>query len=198
MQRQAAPLVRPEVPLVCTGMERHTAMDSGQVISADADGIVSSVTGEAIKVSYDDGREKEYRFLKFVRSNQGTCVSQRAVVNTGQRVVRGEPLADSSSTDQGQLALGQTLLCAFMSWEGYNFEDAIIISEAVARQDKFTSIHMEKHELEARDTKLGPEEITRDIPNVGEESLRDLDEDGIIRIGAEVQAGDILVGKITP
>jgi len=198
MQRQAVPLVRPEVALVATGMEHQTAVDSGQAIFAEDDGVVLSCTARHIRVRYDDGREKTYELSKFVRSNQGTCISQRSIVRKEQRVRRGDALADSSSTDQGELALGQTLLCAFMSWEGYNFEDAIIISEKVCRDDKFSSIHVEKHELEARDTKLGPEEITRDIPNVGEESLRNLDEEGIVRIGAEVQAGDILVGKITP
>ncbi|KKL56288.1 hypothetical protein LCGC14_2246890, partial [marine sediment metagenome] len=198
MQRQAVPLVRPEMPLICTGMEKQTAMDSGQVIFAEGDGLVTSVSGKSITVQYDSGIEKTHNLLKFIRSNQGTCINQRAIVRRGQRVTQGDALADSSSTDSGELALGQTLLCAFMSWEGYNFEDAIIISEAIARDDKFTSIHIEKHEVEARDTKLGPEEVTRDIPNVGEESLRDLDEYGVIRIGAEVQSGDILVGKITP
>ena len=198
MQRQAVPLVRPEVPLIGTGMELQTAMDSGQVIFAEGDGTVTSVTGGSITVNYDTGIERTYNLQKFLRSNQGTCINHRAIVRRGQRVALGEALADSSSTDAGELALGQTLLCAFMSWDGYNFEDAIIISEAVAREDKFTSIHIEKHEVEARDTKLGPEEITRDIPNVGEESLADLDEFGIIRVGAEVQSGDILVGKITP
>ncbi len=197
MQRQAVPLVKPEMPLVSTGMERQTAVDSGQVIFAEGDGVVTSVTGSGITVRHDAGVEKTYTLQKFLRSNQGTCINQRAIVSRGQRVSEGEALADSSSTDTGELALGQTLLCAFMSWEGYNFEDAIIISEAVAR-DKFTSIHMEKHEVEARDTKLGPEEVTRDIPNVGEESLSNLDEYGIIRIGADVRSGDILVGKITP
>jgi len=215
MQRQAVPLVRPEIPLVGTGMEVQTAIDSGQVITAEMGGVVTSVTGEAkasagkdgvktkavparIMVLYDNGKERTYPLNKFIRSNQGTCINHRAVVRRGQRVEAGDTLADSSSTDAGELALGQTLLCAFMSWEGYNFEDAIIISERVAQDDKFTSIHVEKHEVEARDTKLGPEEITRDIPNVGEESLVDLDEYGIIRVGAEVQSGDILVGKITP
>ncbi|MBF8286350.1 MAG: DNA-directed polymerase subunit beta, partial [Dehalococcoidia bacterium] len=198
MQRQAVPLVRPEVPLIGTGMEHQTAMDSGQVIFAEGDGLVTSVTGGSITVNYDTGIERTYSLQKFLRSNQGTCINHRAIVRRGQRVAAGDPLADSSSTDAGELALGQTLLCAFMSWDGYNFEDAIIISEAVSREDKFTSIHIEKHEVEARDTKLGPEEITRDIPNVGEESLADLDEFGIIRVGAEVQSGDILVGKITP
>jgi DNA-directed RNA polymerase subunit beta len=198
MQRQAVPLVRPEIPLVGTGMEYKTAIDSGQVVLAEDDGEVLSVTGDAITVAYSTGKERTYRLNKFIRSNQGTCINQRAIVRRGQKVSRGETIADSSSTNSGELALGQTLLCAFMSWEGYNFEDAIIISERVAQDDKFTSIHVEKHEVEARDTKLGPEEITRDIPNVGEESLVDLDEYGIVRVGAEVQSGDILVGKITP
>ena len=198
MQRQAVPLVRPEAPLVATGMELRSATDSGQIVVAEKDGVVLSVTGEAITVRYDDGEEKTYRLFKFVRSNQGTCLNQRPIARKGQRVRRGDPLADSCSTDGGELALGQNLLAAFMAWEGYNFEDAIIISEAVVRDDRYTSIHIEKYEVEARDTKLGPEEITRDIPNVGEESLRDLDEWGVIRVGAEVRAGDILVGKITP
>ena len=198
MQRQAVPLVRPEIPLVGTGMEMQTAVDSGQVIIAEGDGIVSSVTGDVITVQYKGEGDKSYQLKKFVRSNQGTCINHRAAVVRGESVKKGDTLADSSSTESGELALGQTLLCAFMSWEGYNFEDAIIISESVARDDKFTSIHVEKHEVEARDTKLGPEEITRDIPNVGEESLLDLDEWGIVRVGAEVQSGDILVGKITP
>ena len=214
MQRQAVPLVRPEIPLIATGMEIKTALDSGQVILAEADGVVTSVAGgsngnerdprqttgrqASITVLHDDRTERRYSLSKFVRSNQGTCINHRALVRRGDRVTAGQPLADSSSTDSGELALGQTLLCAFMSWEGYNFEDAIIISETVARDDKFTSIHVEKHEVEARDTKLGPEEITRDIPNVGEESLLDLDEYGIVRVGANVQSGDILVGKITP
>ncbi|MGQ9573150.1 MAG: DNA-directed RNA polymerase subunit beta [Dehalococcoidia bacterium] len=198
MQRQAVPLVRPEVPLVATGMESRVAIDSGQAVLAEDDGLVVSCTARHVRVRYDNGEEKTYELIKFMRSNQGTCMNQRPIVNKGQRVSKGQPLVDSSSTAEGELALGQTLLCAFMSWEGYNFEDAIIISDRVRHEDKFSSIHIEKHEVEARDTKLGPEEITRDIPNVGEESLRNLDEEGIIRIGAEVQAGDILVGKITP
>jgi len=198
MQRQAVPLMRPEVPLVATGMEVQTAIDSGQVIMAEGDGVVTSATACEIRVHYSSGQEMTYPLLKFVRSNQGTCINQRPIVDKGQKVTKGQPLADSSSTDQGEMALGQSVLCAFMIWEGCNFEDAIVISEAVVRDDKFTSIHMEKHEVESRDTKLGPEEITRDIPNVGEESLHDLDEDGVIRIGAEVNASDILVGKITP
>ncbi len=200
MQRQAVPLVRPEIPLVGTGMELQTAVDSGQVITADGAGEVLGVTGDSITVRYADKNktEKTYALNKFIRSNQGTCINHRAIVQRGDKVVTGQTLADSSSTDGGELALGQTLLCAFMSWDGYNFEDAIILSERITQDDKFTSIHVEKHEVEARDTKLGPEEITRDIPNVGEESLIDLDEYGIIRVGAEVQSGDILVGKITP
>jgi DNA-directed RNA polymerase subunit beta len=198
MQRQAVPLLCPEAPLVATGMEAQTARDSGQVVCAQGDGEVTSVSAREIRVRYDTGEEKTYPLIKFVRSNQGTCISQRPIVEKGQRVVNGQPLADSSSTDGGELALGQSVLCAFMSWEGFNFEDAIVISKRVVQEDKFTSIHIEKHETEARDTKLGPEEITRDIPNVGEESLRNLDEEGIISVGAEVDPGDILVGKITP
>jgi DNA-directed RNA polymerase subunit beta len=200
MQRQAVPLVRPEVPLVGTGMERRTAIDSGHVVVAEGDGEVLQATGNRILIRYDnpDLGKKPYPLTKFTRSNQGTCLNQRPIVLRGERVSAGQPILDSSSTQGGELALGQNVLCAFMSWEGYNFEDAIIISENMIREDKFTSIHIEKHEVEARDTKLGPEEITRDIPNVGEESLADLDEDGIIRIGAEVREGDILVGKITP
>ena len=198
MQRQAVPLVRPQVPLVMTGVEKRAAADSGQVLLADGPGTVTSTMATEITVEYDSGEEKTYPLLRFLRSNQGTCINQRASVRKGQRVAKGDTLADSSSTHHGELALGQNVLCAFMMWEGYNFEDAIVISERVVQDDRFSSIHIEKHEVESRDTKLGPEEITRDIPNVGEESLRDLDEDGIIRVGAEVHSGDILVGKITP
>ena len=198
MQKQAVPLVLPQVPLVTTGVERRAAMDSGQVILAEGPGVVTKATANEISVKYDEGEEKNYSLRKFVRSNQGTCLNQRVRVSTGQHVLKGDSLADSSSTDAGELALGQNVLCAFLSWEGYNYEDAIVISERIVQEDRFTSIHIEKHEVESRDTKLGPEEITRDIPNVGEESLRDLDEDGIIRVGAEVNSGDILVGKITP
>ncbi len=198
MQRQAVPLLKPQPPLVGTGMEGRVASDSGQVVLSQADGIVTQVTGEQIVVTEADGEEKVSSLKKFLRSNQGTCINQRPIISKGDQVVAGQILADSSSTAQGELALGQNVLVAFMSWEGYNFEDAIIISQRLVKEDKFTSIHIEKHELEARDTKLGPEEITRDIPNVGEESLRNLDEDGIIRIGAEIDPGDILVGKITP
>ena len=199
MQRQAVPLVRPETPIVMTGVEAQAAQDSGQVILSERAGVVLNADARGIAVQYDgDADPTLYPLLKFVRSNQGTCINQRPTVKKGDVVRRGTPLADSSSTNKGELALGQSVLCAFMSWQGYNFEDAIILSEALVREDKFTSIHIEKHEVESRDTKLGPEEITRDIPNVGEESLRDLDENGIIRIGAEVNSGDILVGKITP
>jgi DNA-directed RNA polymerase subunit beta len=198
MQRQAVPLLRPESPVVATGMEVEVAKHSGQVIFAQNAGVVTSVTGSQIVVTKDNGDKDIYPIMKFVRTNQGTCLSQQPIVSKGNRVEAGQVLADSSSTEYGELALGQNVICAFMSWEGYNFEDAIIISNRLVEQDKFTSIHIEKHEIEARDTKLGPEEITRDIPNVGEESLRELDENGIVRIGAEVGSDDILVGKITP
>jgi DNA-directed RNA polymerase subunit beta len=198
MQRQAVPLLCPEAPVVATGMEAEVAKYSGQVIFAQNAGVVTSVTGSQIVVTRDNGDKDIYPLMKFVRTNQGTCLSQKPIVSTGNRVEPGQVLVDSSSTEYGELALGQNVICAFMSWEGYNFEDAIIISNRLVEQDKFASIHIEKHEIEARDTKLGPEEITRDIPNVGEESLRELDENGIVRIGAEVGSDDILVGKITP
>jgi len=198
MQRQAVPLIQPEAPVVSTGMEYQAAIDSGQVVVAESPGEVISVTGSAVTVREDDGNERVYTLRKFNRSNQSTCIDQRPVVWKGEYVRKGDVLVDSSSTDRGELALGQNVLCAFLSWEGGNYEDAILISEELVRRDKFTSIHIEKHEVEARDTKLGPEEITRDIPNVGEEALKDLDEGGIIRVGAEVGPGDILVGKITP
>ncbi len=198
MQRQAVPLLEPEAPIVGTGMEARTAQDSGAVIMARHAGVVTSVTAERVQVEADSGELDEYRLLKFVRSNQGTCINQRPIVSVGQRLEVGSPIADSSSTDGGELALGRNVMVAFMSWEGGNYEDAIVISERLVRDDLFTSIHIEKHEIESRDTKLGPEEITRDIPNVGEEALKDLDEEGIVYIGAEVRPGDILVGKITP
>ena len=198
MQRQAVPLIKPEAPIVGTGMERRVAADSGQVVLASCNGIVTSVSGDRIVVTDVEGKEHAHPLYKFVRSNQGTCMSQRPIVNKGDVVRIGAPLADSSSTEHGDLALGQNVLVAFMSWEGYNYEDAIIISERLLEEDKFTSIHIEKYEAEARDTKLGPEEITRDIPNVGEDSLRNLDEEGVVLVGAEVDPGDILVGKITP
>jgi DNA-directed RNA polymerase subunit beta len=197
MQAQAVPLLLPEIPLVATGMEWQAAVDSGQVVTAEEDGEISSVTGRMVELQTKKGK-KSYKLRKFNRSNQSTCIDQRPIVRKGQRVKKGDVLADSSSTSEGQLALGQNVLCAFVSWEGGNYEDAILISERLVRDDKFTSIHIEKHEVEARDTKLGPEEITHDIPNVGEEALKDLDEFGIVRIGAEVGPNDILVGKITP
>ncbi len=198
MQRQAVPLLEPESPIVGTGMEERAARDSGQVLVSKRGGVVTSVTAERIAVETDTGELDEYKLQKFVRSNQGTCINQRPIVDVGSRVVDGQPIADSSSTEMGELALGRNVLVAFMSWEGGNYEDAIVISDRLVRDDLFTSIHIEKHEIESRDTKLGPEEITRDIPNVGEESLKDLDEEGIVYIGAEVRPGDILVGKITP
>ena len=207
MQRQAVPLLRPEPPVVGTGMEERVAKDSGQVVMSDVDGVVSAIVSDRdgaykVVVSYkdEDGerRERDYDLLKFVRSNQGTCLNHRPIVEVGDMVKVGDVIADSSSTGHGELALGQNVLVAFMSWEGYNFEDAIIISRRLVKDDKFTSIHIEKHEVESRDTKLGAEEITRDIPNVGDDTLRNLDEEGIIRVGAEINPGDILVGKITP
>jgi DNA-directed RNA polymerase subunit beta len=198
MQRQAVPLLRPQAPLVGTGLEYQAARDSGQVVVARAAGEVTGVHASKITVREDDGTVFEYKLRKFVRSNQDTCINHRPIVDAGQRVDAGQILADSSSTDQGELALGQNVLVAFMPWEGGNFEDAILISERLVRDDVYTSVHIEKYETEARDTKLGPEEITRDIPNVGEDSLANLDESGIIRIGAEVRPNDILVGKVTP
>ncbi len=198
MQAQAVPLVRPEIPLVSTGMERHAAMDSGQVIIGEADGDVVSVTGSSITVKEKNNNLRMYNLRKYQRSNQSTCIDQRPAVIKGQVVKKGDIIADSSSTESGELALGQNVTVAFMSWEGANFEDAIVISERLVQEDRFTSIHIEKYEVEARDTKLGPEEITRDIPNVGEDAIKDLDENGIIRVGAEVGPNDILVGKITP
>ena len=197
MQAQAVPLVRPEIPLVSTGMEYHAALDSGQVVVAEADGEVTSVTGNTITVK-ERGGMRTYQLRKYQRSNQSTCIDQRPAVVKGQKIKKGDIIADSSSTESGQLALGQNVVVAFLSWEGGNFEDAILISERLVQEDRFTSVHIEKYEVEARDTKLGPEEITRDIPNVGEDAIKDLDENGIIRIGAEVGPNDILVGKITP
>ena len=197
MQRQAVPLLKPEAPTVGTGMERVSALDSGQVIIAEEAGEVVSSTSKSVKVK--TGKNvRTYDLRRFSRSNQSTCIDQRPIVFKGQQVEKGQPIADSSSTQNGELALGQNVLVAFLSWGGGNFEDALLVSEEVVREDKFSSIHIEKHEVEARDTKLGPEEITRDIPNVGEDALKDLDEEGIIRIGADVGPGDILVGKITP
>ncbi len=198
MQRQGVPLIRPAAPTVGTGIERAAAVNSGLVITARGAGVVSAVTGDQIEVQEDSGEAVAYDLKKYSRSNQSTCVDQRPVVFKGERVEPGDVLADSSSTESGRLALGQNVLVAFMSWEGGNYEDAILLSEEMARDDIFTSIHIEEYELTARDTKLGPEEVTREIPNVSEDTLRDLDEEGIIRIGAEVGPLDILVGKITP
>ena len=197
MMAQAVPLVRPEIPLVSTGMEYHAALDSGQVVVAEADGEITSVTGNSITAK-ERGGIRNYQLRKYQRSNQSTCIDQRPAVVKGQKIKKGDIIADSSSTESGQLALGQNVVVAFLSWEGGNFEDAILISERLVQEDRFTSVHIEKYEVEARDTKLGPEEITRDIPNVGEDAIKDLDENGIIRIGAEVGPNDILVGKITP
>ncbi|MFL2665585.1 MAG: DNA-directed RNA polymerase subunit beta [Dehalococcoidia bacterium] len=198
MQRQAVPLLIPQAPLVGTGMEWRVAQDSGQVLLSEVNGVVTSSTSDTVSVIDKNGKKHNYDLIKYDRSNQGTSINQHPIVNKGDLITEGSPLADSSSTDNGELALGQNLIVGFMSFNGYNYEDAIILNEDLVKYDRFTSIHIEKHEIEARDTKLGPEEITRDIPNVGEESLRDLDEEGIVRIGAWVSAGDILVGKITP
>ncbi len=198
MQRQAVPLLVTEQPIVGTGIEYKAACDSGVVILAEGSGVIQRVTADAITVRYDDSGSKVYRLTKFVRSNQGTCVNQRPIVKPGDRVEAGDVLADGPSTREGEISLGKNVLIGFMTWEGYNYEDAILINERLVRDDVFTSIHIEEYELEARDTKLGSEEITRDIPNVGDDALKDLDDRGVVRIGAEVRAGDILVGKVTP
>ena len=209
MQRQAVPLLRPEAPIVGTGMEHKICMDSEVVILAEGDGIVTKMDARAITVAYDNGETKEYKLTKFLRSNHGTCINQHPIVDVGERVhgrrlneqgVWEDPtvLADGPATDQGEIALGRNILVGFMTWEGYNYEDAVLLNERLVREDYYTSIHLEEYELDARDTKLGPEEITRDIPNVGEDALKDLDERGIIRIGAHVVPGDIMIGKITP
>jgi DNA-directed RNA polymerase subunit beta len=198
MQRQAVPLLAPECPLVATGMEKEVAKYSGQVIFAPDDAVVTSATSSRIVLKNGSGEEQAFDLIKFVRTNQGTCINQRPIVSKGEKVKKGQVLVDSFSVNDGNLALGQNVICAFMSWEGYNFEDAIIISRRLVKDDVYTSVHIEKYEIEERDTKLGPEEITRDIPNVSEESLANLDEMGIVRIGAEVKPNDILVGKITP
>ncbi len=206
MQRQAVPLLRPRAPYVGTGMEYKAARDSGVTVIAKRSGVVERVTADEIWIRHEEevdgqivkGDLDKYRLIKFARSNQGTCINQRPIVKVGDRVEKGDTIADGPSTEQGELALGQNVLVAFMTWEGYNYEDAILLSEKLVKEDVYTSIHIEEYECEARDTKLGPEEITRDIPNVGEDALRNLDERGIIRIGAEIKAGDILVGKVTP
>ena len=198
MQRQAVPLLKPENAIVGTGIEAKIAYDSGVMVISDLDGVVTSASGDAITVKGDDGTEITYPLKKFQRSNQGTCLNQRPIVSSGDRVKKGDIIADGPATANGELALGRNILVGFMTWEGYNYEDAVLLSEELVMDDVFTSIHIEEHETEARDTKLGEEEITREIPNVGEDALKDLDEDGIIRIGAEVMSGDILVGKVTP
>ncbi|MBP5466884.1 MAG: DNA-directed RNA polymerase subunit beta, partial [Clostridia bacterium] len=197
MQRQAVPLLCPENAIVATGIERKIAYDSGVMINAVEDGVVKSVASDRIVVTEKDG-DREYKLKKFERSNQGTCLNQRPIVDKGEVVKKGQTIADGPSTKNGELALGRNILVGFMSWEGYNYEDAILLSEKLVREDTFTTIHKEDHEIEARDTRLGEEEITRDIPNIGDDALKNLDEDGIVRIGAEVNSGDILVGKVTP
>ena len=198
MQKQAVPLLRPENPIVATGMEYKAAVDSGVVVLAKRAGEVTYVSADYIKIRAKNGEIDEYKLIKFLRSNHGTCINQRPVVAVGQQVEEKEVIADGPATSNGEISLGRNALIGFMTWEGYNYEDAVLINERLVRDDVYTSIHIEEYELEARDTKLGPEEITRDIPNVGEDALKDLDERGIIRIGAEVTAGDILVGKVTP
>ena len=198
MQRQAVPLLIPEAPIVGTGIEYRAAKDSGITVTAKNDGIVEKVTGDEIRVRTKNGTIDTYKLRKFKRTNGGTCINQRPVAVKGERVKAGEILADGPSTVNGEMSLGKNVLIAFTTWEGYNYEDAVLISERLVKEDVYTSIHIEEYDCECRDTKLGPEEITRDIPNVGDDSLKDLDEDGIIRIGAEVRPGDILVGKVTP
>ncbi len=198
MQRQAVPLIIPQSPIIGTGMEYKAARDSGVVILAKRDGVVEKVSANMITIRTDSGEKDIYKLIKFTRSNQGTCINQRPIVNAGERIKKGQVVADGPSTDNGEIALGRNVLIGFMCWEGYNYEDAILISEKLVKEDVFTSIHIEEHELEARDTKLGPEKITRDIPNITADKIKDLDDRGIIRIGAEVRSGDILVGKVTP
>ena len=199
MQRQAVPLLQSEAPLVGTGVEARAAQDSGDMVIAGVAGVVTSVTGTEIVIT-EAGTEEAHRFplRKFERSNQGTSINQKPVVAVGRQVTEDTVIADGPSTEAGELALGKNLLAAFMPWKGHNFEDAIVLSERLVKHDVLTSIHIEEHEVDARDTKLGAEEITRDIPNVAEEVLRDLDDDGIIRVGADVGPGDYLVGKVTP
>ena len=208
MQKQAVPLVVPEAPYIGTGVEARAAQDAGDVMLCEGDGVVTEVSGNQVVVEYKPGQKdrltgselgrRTYRLAKFRRSNQNTSINQKVLVDEGQKVTSSDVLADGPATHNGELALGKNLLVAFMPWEGYNFEDAIILSQRLVRDDVLTSIHIEEHEVDARDTKLGAEEITRDIPNLSEEILADLDERGIIRIGAEVDAGDVLVGKVTP
>ena len=198
MQRQAVPLLKTESPIVGTGMEYKSACDSGVCVICRNNGTVSKVSADTIEVTTDDGAIDEYHLLKFMRSNQGTCINQKPIVSIGERVEEGDVIADGPATSEGEISLGKNALIGFMTWEGYNYEDAVLINEKMVRDDVYTSIHIEKYEIEARETKLGPEEITRDIPNVGDDALKDLDENGVIRVGAEVHSGDILVGKVTP
>ena len=198
MQRQAVPLMVTEAPIVATGIEHKCAVDSEVCITAKGPGVITRVSADSLSVRYDDGNTADYTLTKFARSNQGTCINQRPIVTVGERVEAGQVIADGPACSQGEIALGKNVLIGFMTWEGYNYEDAILLNERLVREDVFTSIHIEEYETESRDTKLGPEEITRDIPNVGEDTLKDLDENGIIRIGAEVTSGDYLVGKVTP
>jgi DNA-directed RNA polymerase subunit beta len=198
MQRQAVPLLTTEAPIVATGIEHKCAVDSGVCVLAEEDGVVMSVDADHIVMKYDDGQVKEYHLIKYARSNQSTAFNQRPIVNAGEHVKKGDVLADGPSTCQGELSLGKNILVGFMTWEGYNYEDAILLNERVVMEDVYTSIHVEEHECDSRDTKLGPEEITRDIPGVGEDALKYLDERGIITVGSEIRSGDILVGKVTP
>ncbi len=198
MQRQAVPLLKPQAPIVGTGMEYKAAVDSGVAVIATNAGVCTKVSADLVEITTDDGSIDEYQIIKFMRSNQGTCINQRPVVSVGMRVEKGDVIADGPATDEGEISLGKNVLIGFMTWEGYNYEDAVLVNEKIVSDDVFTSIHIEEYPTEARDTKLGPEEITRDIPNVGDDALKDLDENGIIRIGAEVRSGDILVGKVTP
>ncbi|NUM25962.1 MAG: DNA-directed RNA polymerase subunit beta [Candidatus Buchananbacteria bacterium] len=198
MQRQAVPCIKPDAPIIGTGLEAKAGEDSGHVVLAQADGKIKEVQANKVVIAYDNGKEKEYRLNKFVRSNASTCIDQRPTVEKDQIVKKGDVLVDGPATDKGELALGQNILCAFMAWEGYNYEDAIVISERLVQQDRYTSIYIEDFQVEVRDTKLGPEVVTADIPNIGEEKLKDLDAEGVVRIGASVSSGDILVGKITP
>ena len=198
MQKQAVPLLKPENPIVATGMEYKAAVDSGVVVLAKREGVVTYVSADVIKIRAKNGEIDEYNLIKFLRSNHGTCINQKPIVSVGDKVVEKEVIADGPATSQGEISLGRNALIGFMTWEGYNYEDAVLLNERLVREDIYTSIHIEEYQIECRDTKLGPEEITRDIPNVGDDALKDLDERGIIRIGAEVKAGDILVGKVTP
>ena len=198
MQRQAVPLMTTQAPIVATGIEHKCAVDSGVVVLAEGDGEVVRADAQNISIKYDSGDIKNYKLIKFARSNQGTCVNQRPIVSLGERVHEGDVIADGPSTKDGEISLGKNILVGFMTWEGYNYEDAILLNERLVMEDVFTSIHVEEYECDARDTKLGPEEITRDIPGVGDDALKYLDERGIITVGAEVRAGDILVGKVTP